>query len=308
MPGIARTELAVRVRHGAVELDAAWHGDAGEPLLAIMGLAMQRSAWPAALIAAWTAQGFRVLTFDNRDIGLSTRFDGTTADGPLGARLRALVGLKPRTAYTLADMAADARAVLDAAGVARAHVVGASMGGMIAQHLARLAPARVASLHLMMTTTGSGRLPPPKPHVLSWMLRRPRRATPEAAVAYQVELFRRIGSPAWPLPEAERLARAWASYRRAPAGSGPERQLAAIAADGSRRHWLPEALAGLPISIWHGEADPLLQLPHGQDLARLLPHARFETIPGWGHDLPEALAERLAAGMAAVAGVAGQPA
>ena len=229
---------------------------AGEPLLLVMGLGMQLLGWPDELLAALAARGLRPIRFDNRDTGLSQGFDHLGVPNLPAAMLRWMLRLPVPAPYRLADMAADALGVLDALGIGRAHVCGASMGGMIAQHLAAHHPDRVASLTLMMTTSGSPRLPQPAMHVRRALLGRPRSKDPAGSVAYLERLLHVIGSPGYrpdPLRQRERLqafvARAWR-----PAGTA--RQLLAIAADGDRTPMLRQIRA--PTAIIHGRADPLV--------------------------------------------------
>ena len=297
-----------QLQRDSVLIDYAVHGpEQGEPLLLIMGLGMQRIAWPVSLLDAFARQGFRVISFDNRDIGLSTRYD---AHGePTLARVvaRRLLGRPMRLPYLLADLADDGVALLDHLGVARAHVLGISMGGMIAQHIALRHAPRLRSLTLMSTSSGRLGLPLPAASVLRLMLTRPRtRVRVDAAIDYWVRLFERIGSPAYPMPRDELIRRAEASLRRAANGSGVSRQLAAIISDGDRSDWLGRL--DTPTLILHGTHDAMVPLAHGEQLARVIPQARLHTLDGWGHDLPDALSvefARLVARHAAAASAAG---
>lgn len=274
-------------------LDYALHGpEDGQPLLLIMGLSMQRIAWPASLLDALAARGLRCISFDNRDIGLSTR---STESPPSLPRLLAgrLSGRVPAMPYRLADLADDGAALLRHLGYARAAVAGISMGGMIAQHLAARHPAQVSSLTLIATSSGRLGLPPPRPRVLRHMLGRPRgRVSVEAACDYMVTLFGMIGSPGYPLAVEDMRQRALASVLRAPTGSSIGRQLAAIIGDGSRVPLLRQLRT--PTLILHGADDAMVPLAHGRDLLRQIPGARLQQLPGWGHDLPDALAPTLA--------------
>jgi pimeloyl-ACP methyl ester carboxylesterase len=260
----------------------------GEPLLLVMGLGMQRVAWPEGLIELLVARGFRVLTFDNRDVGLSQRYDEHGLPNLARVAALRLVGARAALPYALSDIADDAAALLAHLGIARAHVAGISMGGMIAQHLAARHPALVRSLTLMATTSGRLGLPLPRPRVMAVARTRPRGAhTPEHAADYAVRLFEVIGSPRYPTPSGELRERALAAARRAPAGAGVVRQFAAILADGERPGLLRSV--AVPAQVLHGDADPMLPIAHGRDLARRLPHAEFHRIEGWGHDLPAPL-------------------
>jgi pimeloyl-ACP methyl ester carboxylesterase len=268
----------------------------GPVVLLIMGLGMQLIAWPQPLVQSLRDQGFRVVRFDNRDIGLSQGFDDVGVPSMALAALRYALHLPVHSPYRLADMAQDAVAVLDALGIAQAHVCGASMGGMIAQHLAASAPQRVASLTLMMTTSGARALPRPSWAVQRTLLSRPRGPGTNAAVDWIVHMLRTIGSPGYP-PDLQALrARALESVQRAWHPAGSARQLLAIVADGDRTPLLQRITA--PTRIVHGMADPLVPLACGQHLAQHIARAETDFIPGMGHDLPDALLERFAQGIA----------
>lgn len=283
-----------RLRLVGVEIDWAERGPVeGRPLLMIMGLGMQRVAWPDSLFDALVARGFRCISFDNRDVGHSTRYDAYGAPSLpamlAGRLLRRPLGLP----YRLADIADDAAALLQHLGIARADVLGISMGGMVAQHFAHRHPRRTASLSLMCSSSGRLGLPLPRPAVLRHMATRPRgRVSREAAIDYLLRLFDLLASPAYPMPADELRRRAEAAALRAPTGNGVLRQLGAILDDGDRSILLRRL--ELPALVLHGSADPMLPPAHGEHLARLIPGARLERIAGWGHDLPDALAGRFA--------------
>jgi pimeloyl-ACP methyl ester carboxylesterase len=271
------------------------------PLLLIMGLGMQLIAWPDELVADLLRRGFRVIRFDNRDIGLSQGFDERGVPNMPLAAMRWSLHLKVPHIYSLQDMARDALGVLDALGIQRAHVCGASMGGMIAQHVAVLAPERVASLTLIMSTSGSRRLPKPAWSVQKELMTRPMGPGADAAVAWVQRLFGVIGSPAYPMEAAQMQARARAAVERAWHPAGSARQLLAIMADGDRSALLPRIAA--PTMVIHGNADPLVPVACGRQLAQQIPGAKADFIDGMGHDLPAALLGRMAAGVCAVAGL-----
>lgn len=282
------------LRRDGVEIEYATQGpDDGTPLLLVMGLGMQRTAWPASLIEAFVQQGFRCIGFDNRDIGLSTRYDEHGVP-PLHRVIAARLLRRPyRTPYRLADIADDGMAVLDTLGIARAHVLGMSMGGMIAQHIAARHGPRLLSLTLMSTSSGRLGLPLPSSTVLQLMLSRPnQRISLDAATTYLVRLFSAIGSPNFPTPREEMVRRARDSILRAPTGSGIARQLAAIISDGDRTPMLRKL--AVPTLVMHGTHDAMVPLAHGRHLAGVIPGARLHTIRGWGHDLPDALSADLA--------------
>jgi pimeloyl-ACP methyl ester carboxylesterase len=269
----------------------------GEPLLMIMGLGMQLVAWPDELVQALVARGFRVIRFDNRDIGLSQHFDHLGVPNLAWAVVRYALHAKLRASYSLADMAADSIGVLDALGIDRAHVCGASMGGMIAQHLAAAHPERVRSLTLVMTTAGARSLPQPGMAVRQAMLRRPAGLDVDSVVAHFERLVGVIGSPGF-RPDPERLRqRLRTSIERSFHPAGTARQLMAVMADGDRTPLLPRIAA--PTCVIHGEADPLVPVAAGRPLLQHLPPgAQSDFIDGMGHDLPLPLMPRLAADIA----------
>ena len=268
----------------------------GPAVLLIMGLGMQLIAWPQALVDLLITRGFRVVRFDNRDMGLSQHFDHAGMPNMVLAGLRYTLRLTVKSPYILADMARDARGVLDALGIAQAHVCGASMGGMIAQHLAVEAPQRVASLTLMMTTSGARSLPQPAWSVRRALMSRPMGKGAEAAVDWILNVLRVIGSPGYPMNTQAMRQRAIESVQRAWHPAGSARQLLAIVADGNRTPLLSSIKA--PTRIVHGIADPLVPLACGQQLADRIAGAQTDFIPGMGHDLPDALLERFAQGIA----------
>lgn len=272
----------------------------GEPLLLIMGLGMQLTAWHRGLVQQMLDQGFRVIRFDNRDVGLSQNFDGLGAPNLALAALQRLARWPVRSAYSLSDMADDAAGVLTALGLKSAHVCGASMGGMVAQQLALNHPERVRSLTLMMTDSGARGLPRPTLKVSAALLARP--ADPydlDSLVDHYYRLFRLIGSPAYPGPEAWLRQVCADAVRRSNRPQGFARQLMAIAADTGRAAQLGRIK--LPTLVLHGLADPLIPVAAAHDLAARIPGAQLELIEGMGHDLPEPLWPRFVAAIQAVA-------
>ncbi|HEX2543190.1 MAG TPA: alpha/beta fold hydrolase [Caldimonas sp.] len=292
----------MRVRANGLMLEVEDHGPpSGEPLLLIMGLGMQLVGWPDGFVDGLVARGFRVIRFDNRDIGLSQGFDHAGVPNLAAESMRHALGLRVHSAYTLVDMAADSLGVLDALGIGRAHVCGASMGGMIAQRLALAAPERVRSLTLMMTSSGSRRLPAPSLKVRVAMITRPRDATSlDGIVEHYVGLYALIGSPGYPTPPEELRDRFRRHIRRSHRPAGTARQMVAIAADGDRSR----LLAGIrvPTHVIHGAADPLVLVAAGRDLARRIDAATLDVVDGMAHDLPAALWPRFTDGIEAVAG------
>jgi pimeloyl-ACP methyl ester carboxylesterase len=286
--------VQVSARGVAIEVDDQGP-PGGEPLLMIMGLGMQLTAWPEPLVQRLIAHGFRVIRFDNRDVGLSQGFDAAGVPNLLWAALRHAVHLPVASPYLLSDMAGDALGVMDALKLPRAHVCGASMGGMIAQHLASAHPQRVKSLTLMMTSSGARGLPGARPHVQRALLSRPRGRSDDAVAEHLQHLLELIGSPAYRSEPARVRERVLASVRRAYRPAGTARQLVAIVADGDRSPLLVRVAT--PTRVIHGEADPLVPVQCGHDLVRRIAGAHADIVPGMGHDLPEALFDRFADGV-----------
>ncbi len=284
-----------------VRLEGEDHGSPqGAPLLLVMGLGMQLLGWHEDLVALLVADGFRVIRFDNRDIGLSETFDQGGVPNLALDSLRYTFGFRVKSPYTLEDMAADGVGVLDALGIESAHVCGASMGGMIAQRMAAAAPQRVRSLTLMMTSSGSPRLPGPTLRVRSAMISRPASQTVEGIVEHYVRLYALIGSPAYPTAPAYLRDRFTVSVKRSYRPAGTARQMVAIAADGDRSPVL--ASIRMPTRVIHGRADPLVPVAAGHDLKAKIAQAQIDVIDGMGHDLPAPLYPRFVAGIAAAAG------
>ena len=291
--------MQIRANGIRIEVDDQGPPDA-EPVLLIMGLGMQLIGWPDELVAMLLQRGLRVIRFDNRDAGLSQGFDHLGVPSLAWAGIRYTVGLKVKAPYGISDMAADALGVLDALGIRQAHVCGASMGGMIAQHLAARHPQRVKSLVLMMTTSGSRRLPQAAPRVRRALLSRPDGRDPAAVVAHLTKLLTLIGSPGYP-PEPARLRqRLQVAVARAWRPAGTTRQIIAVAADGDRSALLGHI--GAPTRVIHGHDDPLVPVAAGHDLVARIRGAVADIVPGMGHDLPLPLLAHFADGIQANAG------
>jgi len=266
-------------------------GSARPVVLLIMGLGMQLIAWPPEMVRALVDAGFRVVRFDNRDVGLSQHFDALGAPNLLWVGLKHRLGWRIKPPYSLQQMAADALGVLDALQIDKAHIVGVSMGGMIAQRLALLAPARVLSLASIMSSSGARGLPNARPEVTRVLLSRPASNGLPAAVEHTLGLLRAIGSPGYFMDEAVLRERVTEATRRSFHPQGIVRQMVAIVADSTRA----AALAGVtvPTLVVHGRADPLVPLACGEDTARRIPGAVLAAIEGMGHDLPPGVVERL---------------
>ncbi len=264
------------------------------PLLLISGLGLQLTAWPDEFVEGLVELGFYVIRFDNRDSGLSTKFEHAGTPSLTLAWLKSLLRIPLKPPYRLEDMADDAIGVLSALGVARAHVVGMSMGGMVGQLMAAKFPSRVLSLTSIMSSSGRRGLPGPTQAARRALLRRPRGAADiDTAIDYNVQLLRAIGSPAYPTPEKHLRRRVARALRRNCCPGGVVRQMLAVTACGDRTPQLQTIVA--PTLVIHGAADPLVPLACGVDTAQAIPGARLEVIEGMGHDLPAQLLERLLA-------------
>jgi pimeloyl-ACP methyl ester carboxylesterase len=284
-----------RVSANGIEIAYETIGDpADPPLLLIMGLGTQLIHWETEFCELLAGRGFRVIRFDNRDAGHSTQIAA-----PPPNMLRAASGLKVDAPYLLDDMASDTFGLLDALGIESVDVVGASMGGMIAQTMAIQRPERVRSLTSIMSTTGERRAGRPKLRVWGLLVRRTPRGK-DAYVEYFVRLFRVIGSKGFAPDEERTRAIAAATYERGDHPAGTARQLGAIMASGDRTERLRELR--LPTTVIHGLDDPLVPFRGGQATARAIPGARLIAIPGMGHDLPRQVWPQIVDAIAETAG------
>ena len=260
----------------------------GATVLLTMGLGMQLVAWPEALLQALTAAGYRVVTYDNRDIGLSSHLDPMGQPNLPWQFIKHKVGFDVTARYTLQDMAADALGILDALGVAQAHLVGVSMGGMISQRIAATAPQRVLSLTSIMSSSGAPGLPGPSGEVTRAMMKRPASLQPADIAEHTLALFDLIGSPQFAHEDRAHLRqRMLADVQRSHHPAGVIRQTLAVMAD-TTRHTLLSRIS-CPTLVIHGTADPLVPLACGRDTADRIAGARFEAINGMGHDWPPAV-------------------
>jgi pimeloyl-ACP methyl ester carboxylesterase len=261
------------------------------PVLLIMGLGAQLLLWRAAFCEKLVAQGLRVIRYDNRDVGLSSKTERGHSDGSLVPRmLRFWLGLPSRSAYTLEDMADDAVAVLDHLGIQRAHVVGASMGGMIAQIVAARYSDRTRSLAVIFSSNNRRFLPPPAPRALLAIIKGPAPDSPrEVIIDNAVRVTRIIGSPAYPAPEQRIRDEALESYQRSYYPWGIARHFSAVLASGSLVNYDRRITA--PTVVIHGLADKLMPPSGGRAVARSIRGARWVTFDGMGHELPEQLWE-----------------
>lgn len=259
------------------------------PVLLIMGFSAQLTLWPDEFCAALVDGGYRVIRFDNRDIGLSSRLDGVRVDGALWRRLANFqLGRASSVPYTLRDMAQDTVGLLDHLGIESAHVVGASMGGMIAQIVAAEHAARVRTLGIVFSSTNQPLLPPPRPAALRTLLASPGvNPTRDQVIAQSVRARKIIGSPRYPEPDHVVSARAARDYDRSYYPSGVVRQFAAVSGTGSLL--AHSRRIDSPTVVIHGKEDPLIRPAGGRAVAKAIKGSRLHLIDGMGHDLPAAL-------------------
>jgi len=277
------------------ELELCWQGfgeQSDPPLLMIMGLGAQMILWPDELCELIAARGFRVIRFDNRDSGRSTKLDGA----PAGSIQDALAGSIPEGAYTLSDMAGDAGGLLEALGIERAHVVGASLGGMIAQTLADDRPELVLSLASIMSTTGNPEVGRPTPQGLAGLTTVPPRDR-DGYVNALIGARKLIASPGYPFDEDRSTRIARLGFDRGYFPEGTMRQTVAILASGDRTERLGEIK--VPTVVIHGEDDPLIDVSGGKATAAAIPGSKLVVIPGMGHDFPAGVWDQVADEIAA---------
>ena len=282
-------EKALKV--GPAEIDIAYQrlGNPGAPaVLLIMGIAAQSIAWPDAFCHALVDRGVQVIRFDNRDVGLSTHL----TDAPPPDLPAALAGDLSSVSYTLSDMAADVVGLLDVLGFEKIHVVGASMGGAIAQTMAIEHPSRVRSLTSMMSTTGNMSVGQPSPDVLREVFSGPPAVTRDEVIQRFLRAFRAVGSPDYPTEESEVAARAGRAFDRGYDPTGVARQAIASVASGDRTERLRHL--EVPTLVIHGLADRMCDVSGGRATAEAIPGAELVLIEGMGHDLPPGLRSQLA--------------
>ncbi|HZO58861.1 MAG TPA: alpha/beta hydrolase [Solirubrobacterales bacterium] len=268
--------------NNGIELEYETFGDQTRPaLLLIMGLGVQMLGWDERFCNALVDRGFFVIRFDNRDVGLSTH-----TEGPIPNPLELMGGNYSSASYTLDDLADDTAGLLDHLGIAAAHVVGASMGGMVAQTLAAKHPERVLSLTSIMSTTGNSEVGQPKPEALTALIT-PMPGDRAGYIEGAVSAFKVIGSPKYPADEERLRDVVGRSYDRSYNPVGFLRQLAGIMASGDRTETLRQIKA--PTLVIHGEDDPLIVKSGGEATAAAIPGAKLVVIPGMGHDLPPEL-------------------
>jgi pimeloyl-ACP methyl ester carboxylesterase len=285
-----------KVHANGIDIEYTTDGDpADRPLLLVMGLGAQLITWPQGFVDGLCRRGFHVIRFDNRDCGLSSKFEGIP-------EITSIFGGDASSApYMVEDMADDAAGLLNELGLSKVHVVGASLGGMITQALAIHHQDRFLSVCSIMSTTGNRAVGAPTGEAMTALLR-PIASSREEAIEASVAGSRVIGSPGYPADESVLRTRAAAAYDRSYCPEGTARQLAAVLASPDRTEGLHSVR--LPFLVLHGEADPLVTPSGGQATADAVPDAKLITYPGMGHDLPEPLWEDVSNAIAANADLA----
>jgi pimeloyl-ACP methyl ester carboxylesterase len=281
-----------RVRANGIDIEYESFGRDGDPLiLLVMGFAAQLVFWPESLCEGLAAKGFRVVRFDNRDIGKSTHLADRGTPNISEIWEKAASGRQPEVPYSLSDMADDAVGLMDALGAGRAHVVGASMGGMIAQLVAINHPGRTKSLTSIMSTTGR-RFPAPNPEALKALFTPPKSSRRDDLIENGVLIRHALAGPGFPASEAEIRAFVERVVDRAPYDpSGLARQSAAAIAATPRSALLKAVRC--PALVLHGDSDPLFPIAAAKDTAQSTPGAQLVVVPGMGHGFPESLAPLL---------------
>ena len=271
-------------RANGIELCYEIFGDAhAEPMLLIMGLGAQMIHWDDDFCRQLAARGFRVIRFDNRDIGKSSKLSGGKRLGPVELLKLRFLKIPVAAPYQLRDMAEDVTGLMDSLGIKSAHLVGASMGGMIAQEIAISFPARVRSLTSIMSTTGNPKDPPPTREAAA-VLMAPPPATKEEYFARYAQTWKVLRAGSFPEDEARDRSRAELNFERGLNPAGVGRQLRAILASGSRKQRLASVKA--PTLVIHGTVDPLVRPAAGMDTAASIPGAKLMLVEGMGHALP----------------------
>ncbi|MGB7363031.1 MAG: alpha/beta hydrolase [Rhodococcus sp. (in: high G+C Gram-positive bacteria)] len=289
----------VQVRSGVASVgtvDIAYEdmGDIdGPPILLVMGLGCQLITWSMPFCRKLIDAGYRVIRFDNRDIGLSGKLDGDRVSGNVLLRLvRHELGKPSSVPYTIVDMADDAIGLLDHLGIESTHIVGASMGGMITQVVAGSHPERIRSVSILFSSTNEPLLPPPDVRALGPLLKPPpKNATREQTIEHQAKVFATIGGKNFPTTHEERIADATASYDRGYYPAGFVRQFAAITGTGSLKKYAKRITA--PTVVIHGTSDPLVRPSGGKAIAKAVPGAELVLVDGMAHDIPNALVDRV---------------
>ena len=277
-----------RIHANGIEIEYEEFGpNTGTPILLIMGLGAQLTRWPLEFIEILTSRGYRVIRYDNRDVGLSQKFDSAGPADLVKMMTELAEGKKASAAYTLEDMENDAAGLLDALRIEKAHIVGASLGGAIGQLVAANHPGKTLSFTSIMSSTGNSALPPAKPEAMAVILNRPPAGDLEATIEAAVKASKTIGSPGFPSDEKEIRRRVAEDFKRSNYPAGFSRQAAAALVNGDRRAALKRIK--VPTLVIHGADDPLVPIEGGRDTAANIAGAELIEIPGMGHDLPAAL-------------------
>ena len=275
------------VRANGIRLAYEEFGQPDHPaMVLVMGLGTQLLGWPLAMCEELASRGFRVIRFDNRDIGLSEKMENAHIPQAVGLMLRARLRLPVNVPYTLTDMARDCVGLMDALGIERAHLVGASMGGMIGQIVAAKFGERLLSFTSIMSSSGNPRIPGASPDVIRAMVKRSLSGE-KPDLASSMALWRKIGSPAYQPTDAQLKKKILDSWQRSDYREGYSRHLAAVIANGSRVKLLRKITT--PTLVIHGRDDALVSVHGGIDTARNIRGARLKIFDGMGHDLPAAL-------------------
>jgi pimeloyl-ACP methyl ester carboxylesterase len=286
-----------RAKANGIEIEYDTLGSANDPaILLVMGFALQMTRWPEGLKRGLADAGFRVIWFDNRDVGLSTEFTQYTPPSPMDVLTAVMSGqdASKLVPYTVKDMAADAAGLLDAIGVDKADILGVSMGGMIAQHMALDHAHKVRKLIPVMTSSGDPTLPPSTPEAMAALTAVPAARTPEAVSAIAVSTQHAIGSHPDLRNSAELIGqRTIEDFHRSDRPFGAMRQYAAILGTPRWHERLGNVKA--PTLVLHGADDPLIRPAAGQDIAKRIPGAVFKSYPKWGHDLADKMSDTLVA-------------
>jgi pimeloyl-ACP methyl ester carboxylesterase len=277
-----------KIKANGIEINIEDRGPEGAPaILFVNGYTSTMMSWPEELMEGLRAEGFRVIRYDNRDVGHTEKLSGIPDIPAVAKAVRA--GEKPDMPYTLADMAADGMGVLDALGIDKAHVMGISMGGMIVQRMAIHHPYRLLSVTSIMSTTGNPNLPQASEAAMEALREQPASDEREVVIAHRMKGRRVYESPAYRKTEDELRELVAREFDHMYYPEGATRQYAAIVGDGSRVDEL--AKVRVPFLVIHGKADPLVPVEGGIDTAKAVPGATLELIEGMGHDLPVPLCE-----------------
>lgn len=274
-----------QIRANGIALEYDEHGSRdGVPLLFINGFGSQMTNWPEEFHQAMAKAGYRYIRFDNRDVGLSQKWDRVMPD-PKAVSAAVREGRKPEIPYTLADMAADAAGLLDALGIESAHIAGCSMGGMIAQLVALNHSQKARSLISIFSTTSDPSLPPSSPEAQAALLTRPASNDRETVIAHSLKGRRTYASTRWPFDEERLGILIGANYDRSYYPEGTLRQWTAILAGPPRTERLKSLK--VPTLVLHGTADTLIRPEAGRHTAQCISGSEYHEIEGWGHDMPQ---------------------